>query len=136
METYGENHGAVFRKAFEAAYKQLYGRIIDGVDIEVLSWTLTTTAAARQADEPPTNPGAERNLPEPSGWQTFFDPARGEAVNTPVYLRDQLRAGDGIQGPALITEDQTTTVVGSNYAAAIDTRGHIVMTRHQESRDE
>jgi N-methylhydantoinase A len=136
VETYGENHGAVFRKAFEAAYKQLYGRIIDGVDIEVLSWTLTTTAAAQEADEPPTKPRAERKLPEPFAWQTLFDPARDEAVNTPVYLREQLQAGDEFQGPVLITEDQTTTVVSSNYVAAIDARGHIVMTRHQESRDD
>jgi N-methylhydantoinase A len=51
-------------------------------------------------------------------------------------LRDQLQAGDGFQGPALITEDQTTTVVSSNYLAAIDARGHIVMTRQEDNGDD
>ncbi|MGH8035803.1 MAG: hydantoinase/oxoprolinase family protein, partial [Lysobacterales bacterium] len=41
LEVYGEPHAEVFKQAFEKAYIQLYGRIIDGVDIEALSWTLT-----------------------------------------------------------------------------------------------
>ena len=136
VETYGKNHDAVFRKAFEAAYRQLYGRIIEGIDIEVLSWTLTTSASVREIDEPPGSPRADRKLPEPIDWQLLFDPAKEEAVNTPVYLREQLQAGDGLQGPALITEDQTTTVVSSNYLAAIDDRGHIVMTHQEDNGDD
>jgi N-methylhydantoinase A len=136
VEAYGQNHGAVFRKAFEAAYRQLYGRIIEGVDIEVLSWTLTTSACVPEADEPPGNPQADRKLPEPIEWQLLFDPSKEQAVNAPVYLREQLQAGDGFPGPALITEDQTTTVVSSNYLAAIDARGHIVMTRQEDNGDD
>jgi len=136
VERYGEQHGMVFQKAFEAAYRQLYGRIIDGVEIEVLSWTLTISAPVEETDEPLDNPQSDRALPEPIGWQALFDPARGEPVNAPVYLREQLLSGGAIQGPALITEDQTTTVVTSNYHAVIDARGHIVMTRQEEHHDE
>ena len=75
-------------------------------------------------------------MPEPIERQVLFDPSKGGPVDTPVYLREQLRPGDGIHGPALITEDQTTTVVTSNYHAIIDARDHIVMTRQEESRDE
>ena len=136
VERYGEQHGTVFRKAFEAAYRQLYGRIIDGVEIEVLSWTLTISAPVQETGKPPENRKADRTMPEPIEWQALFDPSRDGPVDTPVYLREQLRPGDGIQGPALITEDQTTTVVTSNYLAVIDTRGHIVMTRQEENCDQ
>ena len=136
VERYGDQHGAVFRKAFEAAYRQLYGRIIDGVEIEVLSWTLTISAPVQETGEPPKSERADRKLPKPIEWQVFFDPSRDKPVNAPVYLRGQLQAGDGVQGPALITEDQTTTVVTSNYHAMIDARGHIVMTHQEESRDD
>jgi N-methylhydantoinase A len=136
VETYGDHHGAVFRSAFEAAYRQLYGRIINGVDIEVLSWTLTISAPVPEVKQTPAILQTDRKPPEPVEWQALFDPAREKAVNAPVYLRGQLQAGDGFQGPALITEDQTTTVVGSNYLAAIDARGHIVMTRQQGNRDD
>jgi N-methylhydantoinase A len=136
VERYGEPHGAVFRQAFEAAYRQLYGRIIDGVEIEVLSWTLTISAPVQETGEPPETRQADRTLPEPIEWQALFDPSRDGPVDAPVYLRELMQAGDVIQGPALITEDQTTTVVTSNYHAMIDARGHIVMTRQEESRDD
>jgi len=136
VETYGEQHGMVFQKAFELAYRQLYGRIIDGVEIEVLSWTLTISAALTgDVGSTGTTP-AERPLPDPAGWQALYDPSIKEQLDVPVYLREQLQAGDGFAGPALITEDQTTTVVTSNYTVAIDSRGHIVMTRQQESNND
>jgi N-methylhydantoinase A len=136
VETYGEQHAAVFRKAFEAAYTRLYGRIIEGVEIEALSWTLTISAPVQDLDDQPGKKQDDRKLPEPVEWQALFDPAREETVNAPVYLREQMHPGHGIQGPALITEDQTTTVVTSNYEAVIGARGHIVMTRREEGRDD
>ena len=56
VEPYRERHGTVFRAAFEAAYTQLYGRVIGGVDIEVLSWTLTITAPSKTPDPLPEAP--------------------------------------------------------------------------------
>ena len=41
------------RQAFDAAYEQLYGRLIPGLDVEVLSWTLTL-----QGERPPSVPTA------------------------------------------------------------------------------
>ena len=74
-------------------------------------------------------------LPEPDGFQPLFDPSVGTQVNAPVFLREHLRAGDRLRGPVLITEEQTTTVVTSNYLAAIDARGNIVMTRTENTDD-
>ena len=127
-EKYGERHAASFLQAFEAAYTHLYGRTIDGIDVEVLSWTLTISApretTVRKAQEL-----AKHSTPAQSGTQSLVDPATAERVQAPVFLREQLVAGDRISGPALITEDQTTTVISSSYDAMIDTRGYIVMTR-------
>ena len=134
VEPYGVQHGAVFRTAFESAYRQLYGRTIEGVDIEVLSWTLTMSAPTHQ-QEPAKTGSVAGSLPEPVASQRLFDPTGECFVNAQVYMRDQLRPGDRLQGPVLITESQTTTVVSSNYGASIDAQGHIVMTR-QENRDE
>jgi N-methylhydantoinase A len=135
VETYGDQHGAVFRAAFEKAYTRLYGRVIEGVDIEVLSWTLTISAPSKHAAEPPDAAGEARPLPEPDGFQSLFDPSVEESINAPVYLRERLCAGDRLQGPVLITEEQTTTVVTSNYQAVIDNRGNIVLTCRGRSDD-
>jgi len=127
-ETCGEQHAGIFRDAFESAYTALYGRTIDGIDIEVLSWTLMISAPSdhgttgvAQADKRPA--------PDPVALQSLFDPVTATRVDVPVYLRDELRPGMQVDGPALITEDQTTTVVTSRFDAHVDARANIVMTQ-------
>ena len=129
VEEYGEGHAVVFRKAFEAAYARLYGRTIEGVEIEVLSWTLTLS-------EPPPAPG-EAAAPRDSGLdgdmgvQRLFDTAAGQGVEARVLLRHALVTGEQVKGPALLTEAQTTTVIPPGWSAEIDERGHIVLERAQ-----
>lgn len=127
-EHYGNRHGTVFREAFEAAYTRLYGRVMAGIDIEALSWTLTISEPARQVVST-IDDGAALSLASMPGRQALFDPGEECAVEAQVYLRETLHPGDRVQGPALITEDQTTTVVTSAWVAEIDKRGHIVLER-------
>ena len=128
VEEYGAAHAAIFRDAFEAAYTKLYGRTIRGVEIEALSWTLTIAAPGLQAPSPAVPPPGLA-APAAAGSQSFFDPALAERVEAPVFLREQLEPGTLIPGPALITEDQTTTVVTSSFDATIDARGYILLSR-------
>ena len=128
---YNETHADEFRALFEQAYRRLYGRTIDGVEIEALSWTLTVTAAGRQDGMPATDDRkAVAPSPAPCGAQHLFDPAGRQAVEAQVWLRDALRPGDRIEGPALITESQTTTVVAPGWRATIEPHGHIVLEQH------
>jgi N-methylhydantoinase A len=135
VETYGDQHADVFQASFEAVYRQLYGRVIGGVDIEVLSWTLTISAPSEELPEPSSVHVERRPQPAESHTQALFDPTLEMQVTARVYLRDLLQPGDTLQGPALITENQTTTVVTSNYDAVIDPGGHIVMTRRESEND-
>ncbi len=128
VEDYGPDHADAFQKAFEDAYRRLYGRIIEGIDIEVLSWTLTVFEPADKGSEPVNHPVTGGHGVE-TGRQALFDPGLEATVEAKVYLRTDLQPGDRVEGPALITEDQTTTVVTSAWAAAIDPRGHILLER-------
>jgi N-methylhydantoinase A len=65
--------------------------------------------------------------------QSFFDSSTAERREVPVYLRETLQPGARVSGPALIAEDQTTTVVTAHYDAAIDARGYIVLTSRREA---
>jgi N-methylhydantoinase A len=129
VENYTGRHGGIFRDCFEAAYRRLYGRTIEGVEIEVLSWTLTISSAEDHETVTQRDSTAPRELPPVSGSQMLFDPAVAGRVEVPVYLRNDLQPGTRLNGPALITEDQTTTVVTSNYHAMIDIHFNIVLTR-------
>jgi 5-oxoprolinase (ATP-hydrolysing) len=134
---------AAYQSAFEDAYRKLYGRCMEGVGIEVLSWTLTLAAPEESSPRPGLDTasgigiGAAGDVavtgvhptPMPIGEQDLFEAGQDGPVRAPVYRREQLAPGSSVTGPALITEDQTTTVVGSAWQAMINGRGHIVLTQ-------
>jgi N-methylhydantoinase A len=47
----------------------------------------------------------------------------------PVYRREQLVAGARIAGPAVVEEEESTTVVGPDMRASVDTYGNLVLER-------
>jgi N-methylhydantoinase A len=57
------------------------------------------------------------------------DPATGLSIGVALYDRQNLRPGAMVGGPALIVEDETTTLVTAAFDAMINGLGHIVMTR-------
>ena len=55
----------------------------------------------------------------------MFDPHLREFVNVPVYARAALKPGQSIQGPAVVAEDETTTIITSGFTATLDPSGAI-----------
>lgn len=49
-------------------------------------------------------------------------------LDTPVYARDQLRAGDIIQGPALVEEAASVTVLAPHHCLRVSPAGHLLVT--------
>ena len=116
-------------KRFEAAYRRLYSRSIPGVDIEILSWVVSLRAPAegRLAAETVERPGDAA----PKSHRAVFDPDRGEFVDTPIYWRADLAPGAQIRGPAVIAEDETSTIVSADFDVRIDRFGYIELTRRE-----
>ncbi len=120
---------AVITKSFEEAYRRLYSRSIPGVDIEILSWVVTLSAPAegKLADRAELKSAN----PVPRGRRPVFDPQSGEFLDVPIYWRGDLAPGAQIAGPAVIAEDDTSTVVSPQFDARIDGFGYIELTRRQ-----
>ena len=59
----------------------------------------------------------------------MYDRALGMLSDAPVYNRADLAPGARIDGPAVITEDATTTIVGAAFVASIDPDGAIRLRR-------
>ena len=124
--TLGETAADDLRQRFAAAYRSLYGQSIDGVEAEVLSWTLTVSEDARLAFG--TSKPVAADTTKPLGSQQFYDGEADQIIEVPVYMRASIRPGDVINGPALITESQTTTVVTAAYSAVLDDYGNIILS--------
>ena len=118
---------ATLARAFETAYRAHYGRLIEGVDIEFLSWTVTVSirpAPTARIDAP-----APRDATTVVASRDVVDPASGTGRPTPIHRRAALAPGSAIVGPAIIGEDATSTVIPSGWHAMIDGAGTIVITR-------
>ena len=61
----------------------------------------------------------------------LFDPASGKFLDAPVYRRSELAPGACVRGPAVIAEDDTSTVVSPAFDAQIDKFGYIELTRRE-----
>ncbi|TWT05195.1 hydantoinase/oxoprolinase family protein [Reyranella sp. CPCC 100927] len=113
--------------AFEQVYHALYGRTIPLLDVEALTWTLSL-AESRElpAREPPV---AARSAPEPVARRALFDPGRGATVEAGVYGRDSLPPGAVVEGPAIIIEAETSTLIPGGFVATLNGAGQIVIDR-------
>ena len=52
---------------------------------------------------------------------------------TTIYDRAALATGSRIQGPAILTQDDTTTLVGVAWIAETLPFGHLLLTRKEPS---
>jgi N-methylhydantoinase A len=123
---YVRNDNETFGEAFEAAYRALYSRAIPGVDIEVVSWVLSVSAPVEAPTEAPSPAAA--HVPDSIGKRMLLDMA-GETIEAALYRRQDLRPGARIDGPAIITEDETSTVVGPAFEASVNGFGYIELRR-------
>jgi N-methylhydantoinase A len=119
----------VLVELFEAAYRRLYSRSIPGVEIEILSWVLALSAPAE--GRLATAVSEKSAEPKPRSRRAVFDPDAGEFIDTPVYWRSDLAPGARIKGPAVIAEDETSTVVSPDFDARIDRFGYIELTARE-----
>jgi N-methylhydantoinase A len=127
-KTYRREDAGEIRAAFEDAYRRLYSRVIPGVEVEVLSWVVLVAGPAPvEAEAPPAVPTA---FPASEARRRpVFDPESAEFVDVAIYERPTLSPGATLKGPAVIVEDETSTVISRNFDARIDAFGYIEMRR-------
>ena len=107
-----EPNAETFKSLFEADYAKLFGRIVDGMEIEITVWSVNSYTKVDGATKvAATSIDAEADSDQ---TRVLFDPAIGQSVNAAVLPRNSVAVGMRAAGPALITEDETTVVVPSS----------------------
>ncbi|MCC6531912.1 MAG: hydantoinase/oxoprolinase family protein [Burkholderiales bacterium] len=115
------------RRDFETEYARLYGRAIPHLQVEVLSWSLVVRTRSKRSL--PAKRAKLRAAPRAPRRQALYDPRAQRFRDAAVFDRAELRAGTRFAGPALVAEDQTTTVVGAGCTAEVDTLGYLHLRR-------
>ena len=120
---------AALQQTFDTAYRQHYGRTIPAMDVEVLTWALNLSTPSARAEQ--LAPPALAEAPDADGRRTLFDPAKTDFVDGAVIRRDKLGPGMRIDGPAVVVEDQTATVVPDGFGASVDAHGYLVLEKKE-----
>jgi 5-oxoprolinase (ATP-hydrolysing) len=116
-------------EAFHVAHEQEYGHRFDATPVEIIN--IRVVGIGRIDDL--QWPEAAKGDGDVSGAlietrDVVFD-VDGEAQHcpTPFYEREHLKAGDRIEGPAIIEQYDTTTVVPPGFVVEVDRFGNLVI---------
>ncbi|WP_270725043.1 hydantoinase/oxoprolinase family protein [Shimia sp. Alg240-R146] len=112
---------ATYQALFEAEYKALFGRVVDGMGIEITVWSVNAFTAQERADR--VTESAPAAPPQASGTRALFDPAKGAVLQADVVERGAFAAGAVKAGPMVITEAETTIVVPQSRSATAHADG-------------
>ena len=117
---------ATFLHLFETDYAALFGRTVDGMDVEITVWAVNATTPSEKVAQIAL--AQDAGPAKSSGTRALFDPALAAVTDAQIVLRDQMTTGQSVQGPAVVTEDETTIIVPTSRQVIAQTDGTIDMT--------
>jgi N-methylhydantoinase A len=113
---------------FTKAYEEFFGRAIEHLAIEAVSWSVRVASVV---EAPP--PVELVTTGEPAvttiDSQPMFDPVTREDVEAVRLERAAVPVGTQVDGPAVIVEPQTTTILASHHRAVMQTDGSLLIRR-------
>ena len=119
--------GELLAVEFAKAYETIFGRAIEGLAIEALSWSVRASLPRAPAARVEREDGAE---PAPvTGRRPMFDTAAMAAAAGSVVERSRVGVGQRVAGPAAVVEPQTTTVLSSAHTAVMQPDGCLLIRR-------
>lgn len=114
---------------FFNVHRKVYGHAFRDQSCELVTLRLVATAVIDTMALPKLAAGGRRNPEDARLYtrRTVFDD--GAARETPRYLRGKLLADDAIEGPALVVQHNSTTIVPPGYVATVMTYGDMLISR-------
>jgi N-methylhydantoinase A len=118
------------REAFFAAYRERFGRAMEELPIEALSWRVALSAPGRDIRMEGASRGAAESHADPRraarGTREVLFEGAGWLPCT-VYDRYALAPGAAFAGPALVEERESTCVVGPGATVSVDAFRNLVI---------
>ncbi len=115
------------RQDFEAQHHTRYGfiqpqksLIVESISVEIIQKMDTPNEAKILRTRPLSEPPQPLETVPMFTHQTWYD--------TPVYRREELQAGDGIKGTAIIIEKISTLVIEPHWHVQLTEDNHLILT--------
>ena len=113
----------VFEARFIEDYSKLFGRPVEGMDIEITVWSVNaTTPPEKVARIGETNCAGKATA---TGERQLFDAASAKYLNARIVNRFDMAVGERASGPVAVVEDETTIIVPASRDAICQPDGCI-----------
>jgi len=112
--------------AFEAAYRQRFAFLMPGKRLIAEAVSVEAVVAGDAPAEPRHALHEPREVPRRDTVRLY---AEGQWLDAALVVREDLRPGDVIPGPAIIAEKNATTVVEPGWEAQLTALDHLVLER-------
>jgi 5-oxoprolinase (ATP-hydrolysing) len=117
---------AAITAGFEAAYRQRFAFLMRGKGLVVEAVSVEAVVAGDAPAEPRRATHEPREVPRRETVRMY---SGGQWHEAALVVREDLRPGDVIPGPAIIAEKNATTVVEPGWEAALTALDHLVLDR-------
>jgi N-methylhydantoinase A len=111
------------RTAFHERHERLYAHADHAADVELIDLRATITGTTPKPEFRPVPAGHGAAIPAARRSIHY----RKRRYDAGVYHRRDLRAGQHVDGPAVVEQDDTTTLVPAGFRATVDAFGNLVI---------
>ena len=117
---------ASIQAGFEAAYRQRFAFLMQGKRLVVEAVSVEAVVAGDAPHEPRHETHEPREVPRRETVRMY---SGGQWFDAALVVREDLRPGDVVPGPAIIAEKNATTVVEPGWEAVLSALDHLVLDR-------
>ena len=117
---------ATIKAGFETAYRQRFAFLMQGKRLMVEAVSVEAVVAGDAPAEPRHDTQAPRAVPRRETVRMY---SGGQWHDAALVVREDLRPGDVVPGPAIIAEKNATTVVEPGWEAELTGLDHLVLDR-------
>ena len=129
---FADAHKPAVKTAFDDLHRRTYGASAPEEDAELVTLRLLAEIPVPHLRLAPIARGTGRTADARIGQRSLYDLARGQFADAGVYDRTRLRAGDRLEGPAIIEQYDSTTVVLAGQALTVDEVGNLLISEQKQ----
>ncbi|MDB5952038.1 MAG: 5-oxoprolinase [Massilia sp.] len=118
---------ASMKLQFDAAYKKRFSFLMAARQLVIEAVSVEAIGASNAPPEAPARETPRDGGLTPCETVRMFGASAWHDTN--LYRRIDLRIGDDIKGPAIIAEDNATTVIEAGWQASVTPYNHLVLRR-------
>ena len=119
----------LIRARYDQEYARFFDRPVPGSDVEIMSYAVVVTTVTPDVAGAPRDEGLFTMEGVPARTQDVRDTTTGVVTPWAIYDRASLAPNTTIEGPAIVAEDETSTLIAPGWRALVNGLGYIELTR-------